>query len=125
MKRGFSLVEIVITIVVLATLAMIGIPGFLKTKNKNDASQAVTYLRAIRLAEKMYYAKNGVYLACTDNDAIRDLGPEITNGSYSYTVTRPTATTFTATATATIDGKTITLNQDGTWGGDSSYKPSV
>jgi type IV pilus assembly protein PilE len=128
MKRGFTMTEVLITVVIIAVLAAIAFPGFSKTQQKNDASQAITYLRAIRLAEKMYYAKNGTYLACANAAAIRSsLGTEVTTEKYTYVVTAPTAgvppvaTTFTATATRTSDAKTITLNQNGAWGG--SYTP--
>jgi type IV pilus assembly protein PilE len=126
MKRGFTMTEVLITVLIIAVLAAIAFPGFSKAQQKNDAGQTITYLRAIRLAEKMYYAKNGTYLACADAAAIRsNLGTEITTEKYTFDVIAPTATTFTATATRTSDAKTISLDQNGTWGGDSPYKPAV
>ena len=131
MRKGFSLMEILIAIVVMAVLAAIAFPNFSKSQGKNDARQAITYLRAIRLAEKIYYAKNGVYLACADDTAIKsNLGVEITTGSYHFDVTATPTTFFARTrqggaapanCTAT---DAICLDQAGTWSGGSSYTPT-
>jgi type IV pilus assembly protein PilE len=125
MRKGFTLIEILVTIVVLAVLAAIAFPNFSKAQGKNDARQAITYLRAIRLAEKIYYAKNGVYLVCADDTAIKsNLGAEIANGKYVFSVAA-TATTFTAMATASAYGTTITLDETGVFKKNGvAYSPS-
>ena len=120
-ERGFSMAEILTTIVVLAAIAMLAAPIFSKGKAQAEASQAIAYLRTVRTAQRMYYAKNGAYscrTATTECDSATKiksvLGVEIPTGNYSYAVTA-TATTFTATATG--NGNTITLTQAGEWAG--------
>lgn len=127
-RKGFSLTEILATIVILAVLAGIAIPGFSKSKDKAEAAQAVAYLRTIRLAEKMYFAKNATYINCTDKTALLNtLGVEVTTEHHTFAVTAADATTFTATATrSTGAAGTITLYANGTWdatGRDSKYEP--
>ena len=123
MKRGFTLIEILIAIGILSVLAAIAIPGFSKPSKKADANQAVVFLRAIRLAEKMYLAKNGTYLAESDANSIRtNLGAEISDGKYSFSVVAtnpipPAQPTFTATATRVSDNNWLSLDDAGSWTG--------
>jgi len=139
MKRGFTLIEILITIIILSVLAAIAIPGFSKSKTKNEAAQAVTYLRAIRLAEKMHYAKTEAYVLCGDSVAVKaNLGVEISSNSYNFDVfVAPVVVDpgppvvskagFTVTATDGAGDK-LTLDQDGTWGStgaEAAYQPAA
>lgn len=124
MKKGFTLIEILITIVLVAILAGIGFPSFLKAKQKNDAKQAVICLRDIALAEKVYYAKNATYIDCLNDAAIwTNLGVKVAPGRFGFAVVNAGLNTFTAGATGD-DKTTITLTQAGAWGGTSCYVPS-
>lgn len=134
MKRGFTLTEILVTLLILAIFATLAIPNFSKTREKNDERQAVGYLRAIRLAEMMHFAKTGSYAAATPScNAVQMtsfssnatvnlcLGTEISSGSYVFSVAAD-ATTFTATATG---AHTISVDQDGTFSRDTfPYSPN-
>ena len=127
-KKGFTLTEILIPVLVLAALAAIAMPGFTKAKKKASANQAVAYLRTIRTSEKMYYAKFKEYWGYATSANIKTgLGAETNANDYTFVVTAPTAATFTATATKTGATGTITLNQDGTFaatGSEAGYAPA-
>ena len=124
MRKGFTLIELFVTILIMAVLAALAFPGYSKTIQKREASQAATYLRAIRLAEKMYYSRNGTYAcisSCGNASAIKTaLGVEVADGHYVFTVAA-TSTTFSVTATGYT--KTIILDQDGNWTGTYSPLP--
>ena len=126
-KTGFTLIEILVTVVILAGLAAVSIPGFTKTISKGSAKQAIAYLRTIRTAEKMYYAKWGVYVPSAGFAAIKtNIGADVRAKDYTFAVTTPTATTFTATATKSA-GNTLSLTQDGAWsstGNQAQYQPT-
>lgn len=131
-RRGFTLIEILIAIVVLAAIGSIALAGLNKAKYKAEKNQAIAYLRAIRTAEKLYWVGGGssgkTYVALADRSAINTtLGVEMKLTNWTFAVTSGTSTTFTATATsdAASGSKTITLDQDGTWGGTYTPLPSV
>ena len=124
MKRGFTLIELLITIIILGILVTIVAPKYTVMVEKARADQAITYLRVMRTGEKIYYASNTRYVACASALPIREnLGVEITEESYLFSITSSVPTTFLATAIRKKNNTTITLDQDGTWGGTSSYRP--
>ena len=126
MKKGFTLTELLIVFVIIATLAAIALPGYAKSVQKNEKRRAETYLRAIRLAQKMYYAKNATYActsSCANASSIKTaLGVEIADGKYVFSMA---ATTTTFTATGTGYTKTLSLDHDGTWSGTDTPLPSA
>ena len=60
-RRGFTLVELAVVIVIIGVLAAFGVPKFLNSVERSKASEAFAYLTAIRTAEERYIAKEGVY----------------------------------------------------------------
>ena len=137
-EKGFTLTEILITFLVIAVVASIAIPGFSNARKKAAANQAIAYLRTIRTAEKMYYAKWKSYYAYSGSAAIKTgLSAETASADYVFSVAAPivapatVATTFSAMArkgstapTNCTDSDTICVDQDGAWTGASSYKPA-
>ena len=120
MKKSFTLVEVLITVVVVTVLGALVLPHFARSTDKGRAKQAIAYLRVIRTSERMYHARNSNYLGCAPactNQQIKDnFGAEVGETGYTFSITTPTTESFTATATAS-DGRTIILSEDGTWGG--------
>jgi type IV pilus assembly protein PilA len=121
-EKGFTLTEILVTILILGVLAAVAIPGFTKAKTKAEKDQAVAYLRTVRTSMRMYYGKWKTYLPLVNASEIKSmLGAETQAANYGFSVAAPgapNATTFTATAFRSADSKKITLDQDGNWGGD-------
>jgi type IV pilus assembly protein PilE len=118
MRKGFTMLEVLTSLLIIAGLASILIPRFTTTTLKVQQRQAESYLRAIRMAEKMYYARNGQYVACANAAAITTtLGTVLRNDAargYSFSVASSPTTTFTATADyVTGTANDLTLDQDG------------
>jgi len=116
MKKGFSLIEILITISILAIIAGVAIPSFRASKIKHEAAQARTYLRTLQLAETMYYSKHGFY-----QPDLGALGVDITGSPYDYAIDitagdpsadPPTSPTFVITATHDTEPE-IEIGEDG------------
>jgi prepilin-type N-terminal cleavage/methylation domain-containing protein len=124
-KKGFTLIEILVTVLILGVLAAVAIPGFTKARAKAEKNQAIAYLRTVRTSMRMYYGKWKTYVPLANTSAIKTvLGAETKAANYNFDVATPTSSTFTATATRSSDSKKVTLNQDGTWGGDAGMPPS-
>ena len=70
-QRGFTLLELLMVVIIIAILAAIALPQYLRAAERARAAQALTWLGAVRSAEKRYVAQNpaGVYtIILTDLD---------------------------------------------------------
>jgi prepilin-type N-terminal cleavage/methylation domain-containing protein len=59
--QGFSLIELMVTIGIMAVLAAIAMPSFMRYLAKAKRAEAYANLYAIYAAEKAYWAENGTY----------------------------------------------------------------
>ena len=63
MKKGFTLVEIMIVVALIAILVGIAIPNVLGVKTSGNISQAKSELAALQAALESYYMSTGAYPA--------------------------------------------------------------
>lgn len=62
MKRfGFTLIELMIVIAIIAFLAVISVPSFMRFLAKAKRTEAYMQLSSIYAAQKAYYAEHGTY----------------------------------------------------------------
>src|SRR5215468_4105848 len=62
MKRyGFSLIELMVVVAIMAFLAMIAVPNFNRFLAKAKRAEAYMNLNSIYAAEKAYFAEQGTY----------------------------------------------------------------
>lgn len=121
-RRGFTLLELMIVVVVLGILASVAVPQYLKTVEKAHISEALSMLGQIRSAEARYYAEYRTYSSSLNT---LDFSPTDTSGlpSYTYAVDSATANDFCLRATRTgLTGTpagcvsnvyTVRINRDG------------
>jgi prepilin-type N-terminal cleavage/methylation domain-containing protein len=69
-RQAFTLVEIMIVVAIIALLASIAVPGFLRARKRSQASRIINDLRLIDSAVDMYAIENnkatGATVAVTD-----------------------------------------------------------
>ncbi len=108
-QHGFSLVELLIVLVIIAILAGLAIPRYMSSTVKAKQTEARELLHQIYLMERSFYQNNDRYWipaggveAHKDNPfAFDTLGVEIMNSArYTYVITGD-VDNFVATATAT------------------------
>lgn len=59
--KGFTLLELVIVIGIVAFLSLLALPSFMGIFSKAKRTEAYTQLRALYMAEKAYFAEKGTY----------------------------------------------------------------
>jgi prepilin-type N-terminal cleavage/methylation domain-containing protein len=119
MKRGFTLVEIMIVVLIITLLAAIGIPVLLRSKVNANETNAQTILKTISTACESYAtANNGNYP--DDISDLTDVTPQYLNEDYTSSTIQGynfictlTSTGYTCTATPAACGtsgtKTFTI----------------
>jgi prepilin-type N-terminal cleavage/methylation domain-containing protein len=66
-RKGFTLVELAVVIVIIGVLAAFGVPRFLQSVERTKASEAFAFLSAVRGAQERYVAQQGFYATALKN----------------------------------------------------------
>jgi prepilin-type N-terminal cleavage/methylation domain-containing protein len=108
-RKGFTLIELMIVVVIIGILAAMAIPRFMSSTVKAKMTEARQLLKQIYTMQRSYrqendtYTLNGVTASAAAGNAFANIGVEVgASARYSYAMVA-TATTFTCTATANLD----------------------
>ena len=99
-KSGFTMVELMVVVIIVAILAAAAIPLYTANVKKAIRTEADATLGAIRSAERIYKSENGTYTNATAAEVNSILGVDVTDAHFfdapAYTVTGATETAFSA-----------------------------
>ncbi len=116
-RKGFTLVELAVVIVIIGVLAAFGVPRFLQSVERSKAAEAFQYLAAVRSAQERYLSKEGIYATdLTQLDITQTTPKYFTVGSITATTPASGAPTWTLTltriaATSSYGGYTVIFTQ--------------
>ena len=127
-KKGFTLVELMVVIVIIGVLAAVAMPKFADAINKSKCSEAPNLLGQIATQEAVWYAENSKFLdfAVTASNAVptanaKLLGLNTKSKTFSYKVDglgtgsqsfSAVAALFTQLGRAS-SGASLAIDQDG------------
>jgi type IV pilus assembly protein PilE len=111
-RRGFTLIELAITLLIIGVLASLAVYTYTKLANKARFTQAKTVLKHLQKTETVYFSENDRY---TDNLSLIDFDP-VKYPYYEISITLfDNATKYigTATGVGVMNGDLWTITRDG------------
>jgi prepilin-type N-terminal cleavage/methylation domain-containing protein len=125
MRKGFTLIELIVVIIIVGILASVGMSQYTKVVEKGRAAEARLILGSLRSAEIAENTENGSY------NTVANLGvgaPTACATTHYFSYACTTAGLCTATRCTsggkTPNGTSYTKTLDaatGVWGGDAGY----
>ena len=101
-RSGFTLVEIMIVVAIIALLASIAVPSFLRARKRSQATSTLETLRMVDGAKDQYALENSKGGSVVPGNS--DLAPYVKAGTKLYTLL------IAGNAPADALGNTITVN---------------
>jgi type IV pilus assembly protein PilE len=101
--KGFTLIEVMIVVVVIAILAAIAIPSYQYFVRNAQRADGMSALMDIRTAQERWRANNPAYAGNTDIDSLVPFGATSPDRFWDLEITDSSPSTFRAIATKNTD----------------------
>jgi prepilin-type N-terminal cleavage/methylation domain-containing protein len=122
-RRGYSLVEMIVAVIVAGVLLSIGVPRFQRSLEQSRADVAGANLRAIWSAQRLYWLQNRTYatdLSTLVSANLIDPSIPTANVPFGYSIADSSDSWFTATAARSGSSSwsgSFTIAADGSFSG--------
>lgn len=130
-QAGFTLVELMITVVVIAILAMVAIPAYNDSVKKGRRSDAKSMLTTIAARQEQYFMDNKTYASNVEKLGYSMNGSNetaSTDGHYMVRISSASTTDFEAEAQPVAEDdecQQMTITADGTKGVEAGTNPAT
>lgn len=114
LKKGFTLVELMVVIVIIGILAALAIPRFLGATNKTKATEFKPVLKQIYTLQMAYQQERDVFGTTKASIAFEDPTGQNVRFTYSLPATAPTNAAGAANAVGIAAPVANTIKYDGT-----------
>lgn len=114
-NTGFTLIEVMITVAIIAILAAVALPSYRDYTTRGKLTQAYSTLAGLGVSMQQYYQDNRSYINACAVTGLAAKPPA--DGNFVYDCPTKTATAFLVNATgvagSAVEGFTFTLDQNG------------
>ena len=101
-KKAFTLIEVMVTMIIIAVMAGLALPRYLKSVERSHESEAMMQLESIYAANYLYYSRTRSFWPPDDGHGLNDINSElalaIVGNGMTYNCNGD-ASSFTCTAT--------------------------
>lgn len=113
-RRGFTLIEMMITVAIIGILARVALPAYLDYTKRGKLTEAFNNLSSCSMSLGQFYQDNRTFVGATlGSTAQNQCQTTSTNFSYALSNLTTTGYTLTATGTGAVAGFTFTLDNTG------------
>ena len=113
-SRGFTLIELMITVAIVAILAAIAIPSYSEYVRRGRITEAVSALSGMRVKMEQFFQDNRSYAGACTAGTVAPPPANTTNFTYVCVTNAGPPSTYTITATGQggLAGFVYAINQD-------------
>ena len=110
-RSGFTLIEVMITVAILAILAAVALPQYSQYVMRGRITEATSTLSTARVRMEQYFQDNRTYTGACTNGTVAPVIPRTTAFTFACSGLSGTGYTITATGDGSMAGFSYTINQ--------------
>ena len=108
--RGFTLIELMIAVAIVAILASLALPSYTEYVRRGKVTEAITQLSAMRVKMEQYFQDRRTYVGACAALTVAPL-PDAKNFTFTCPTLTPTGYVVQAAGVGSVNGFTYTIDE--------------